>query len=114
MKKLVFKIATGIVLLSTALLLGTTGAKAAPPLPVEQLTGGHSVKVAPDQRIYVMDSVFLHLIDSRLNIYDRNTGKFLGMIPTAFNDRLCSLRTASRSTSPPRISSASLGASVQM
>ncbi len=86
MKKPVFRISTGLSLLSAALLLGTaSGVQAAPPLPVEQLTGGHSVKVAPDQRIYVMDSVFFHLTDSRLKEFDRSTGKLLGMIPTAFN-----------------------------
>ncbi|MHA3903978.1 amine dehydrogenase large subunit [Castellaniella sp. WN] len=86
MKKPAFRISTGAGLLSAALLLGSApGVQAAPPLPVEQLTGGHSVKVAPAERIYVMDAVFFHLTDSRLNMFDRGTGKFLGMIPTAFN-----------------------------
>jgi len=86
MKNPVFRISTVGGLLSAALLLGSApGVRAAPPLPVEQLTGGHSVKAAPDERIYVMDAVFFHLTDSRLNQFDRGTGKFLGMIPTAFN-----------------------------
>ncbi|MFV0282449.1 MAG: amine dehydrogenase large subunit [Castellaniella sp.] len=86
MKKTAFRISTGVSLLSAALLLGSAmGVQAAPPLPVEQLTGGHTVKVTPADRIYVMDSVFSHLTDSRLNMFDRSSGKFLGMIPSSFN-----------------------------
>lgn len=86
MKKPAFRISTGASLLSVAVLLvSASGVRAAPPLPVEQLTGGHTVKTAPADRIYVMDAVFFHLTDSRLNQFDRSTGKFLGMIPTSFN-----------------------------
>ncbi|WP_323012123.1 amine dehydrogenase large subunit [Castellaniella sp.] len=85
MKKVVFRLSSLASLLSMALLVGVTTNVTAQNLPVEQLTGGHSVKVDPADRVYVMDAVFMHLTDSRFNQFDRNTGKFLGMIPTSFN-----------------------------
>lgn len=85
MTKTAFRRSSLAGLVSLALLMGGATASAAENLPVEKLTGGHTVKVDPAQRIYVMDAVFMHLTDSRLNQFDRSTGKFLGMIPTSFN-----------------------------
>lgn len=85
MKQSALRLSSLAGLLSIALLLGATSESLAENLPVEKLTGGHSVKVDPAQRVYVMDAVFPHLTDSRFNMFDRNTGKFLGMVPTAFN-----------------------------
>ncbi|WP_066457977.1 amine dehydrogenase large subunit [Castellaniella caeni] len=85
MKKTVLRRSSQAGLLSLALLVGGTAASLAANLPVEKLVGGQSVKVDPAQRVYVMDAVFMHLTDSRLNQFDRKTGKFLGMIPTSFN-----------------------------
>jgi aralkylamine dehydrogenase heavy chain/methylamine dehydrogenase heavy chain len=72
-------------ILAAALLVGTAGHAQTTNQPKEKLTGGHTVKGNPADRIYVMDSVFNHLTDSRLNLFDGPTGKFLGMVPTAFN-----------------------------
>ncbi|MFT0533715.1 amine dehydrogenase large subunit [Castellaniella hirudinis] len=83
MKKTAFRRTSLAGLLSIGLLAGAGAA--ADNLPVEVLTGGHSVQVDPADRVYVMDAVFMHLTDSRFNQFDRATGKFLGMIPTSFN-----------------------------
>ncbi|TEA76896.1 amine dehydrogenase large subunit [Allopusillimonas ginsengisoli] len=56
--------------------------------PMEELTGGHTLPADASQRVYVMDSVFQHLTESRLNIFDGATGKFLGMIPTSYNGHM--------------------------
>lgn len=53
--------------------------------PRETLTGGHSVAAPQENRIYVMDSVFNHLTESRVHVFDVTNGKFLGMVPTSFN-----------------------------
>lgn len=44
-----------------------------------------NVQGNPVNRIYVMDADFHHIIDSRLNLFDLRTGKFLGMVSTGFN-----------------------------
>lgn len=56
--------------------------------PLERLTGGHKLSEDAKDRIYVMDTVFNHLTESRVHIFDGATGKFLGMIPTSFNGHM--------------------------
>src|SRR5690606_1906079 len=77
-----FKVSTAAALLG---LLALGGGAQAQDKPREVLTGGHSVSAPQENRIYVMDSVFMHLTESRVHVYDYTTGKFLGMVPTAFN-----------------------------
>ncbi|PND35856.1 amine dehydrogenase [Achromobacter pulmonis] len=57
-------------------------------LPVEELKGGARLPPATPHRLYVMDAVFNHLVDSRINIYDGDTRKFLGLVPTSFNGHM--------------------------
>lgn len=57
-------------------------------LPVEELKGGTRLPPATSHRLYVMDAVFNHLVDSRVNIYDGDTMKFLGLVPTSFNGHM--------------------------
>ena len=57
-------------------------------LPVEELKGGTRLPPATPHRLYVMDAVFNHLVDSRVNIYDGDSGKFLGLVPTSFNGHM--------------------------
>jgi methylamine dehydrogenase heavy chain len=35
-----------------------------------------------------MDTSFNHMVDSRVNLYDGDSGKYLGMIPTSFNGHM--------------------------
>lgn len=74
--------------LLAATLLAFSLPTAAQHKPLEELTGGHSLPADASQRIYVMDSVFQHLTDSRVNIFDGATGKFLGMVPTNYNGHM--------------------------
>jgi len=57
-------------------------------LPIEELKGGTRLPPATPHRLYVMDAVFNHLVDSRVNIYDGDTLKFLGLVPTSFNGHM--------------------------
>ncbi|MBD9477164.1 amine dehydrogenase [Achromobacter sp. ACM01] len=57
-------------------------------LPVEELKGGTRLPPATPHRLYVMDAVFNHLVDSRVNIYDGDSFKFLGMVPASFNGHM--------------------------
>ncbi|SSW65972.1 Aralkylamine dehydrogenase heavy chain [Achromobacter veterisilvae] len=57
-------------------------------LPVEELKGGARLPPATPHRLYVMDAVFNHLVDSRVNVYDGDTMKFLGLVPTSFNGHM--------------------------
>ncbi|MGE8638916.1 MAG: amine dehydrogenase large subunit [Achromobacter sp.] len=57
-------------------------------LPVEELKGGTRLPPATPHRLYVMDAAFNHLVDSRVNIYDGDSGKFLGLVPTSFNGHM--------------------------
>jgi methylamine dehydrogenase heavy chain len=57
-------------------------------LPVEELKGGTRLPPATPHRLYVMDAVFNHLVDSRVNIYDGDAMRFLGMVPTSFNGHM--------------------------
>jgi len=57
-------------------------------VPVETLTHGHVLPADAGERIYVMDAVFMHLFESRVNIFDGANGKFLGMVPTAYNGHM--------------------------
>lgn len=82
-------------LLATVLLLGP-GWAAAQQAPLETLTGGHVLPADASQRVYVMDSVFQHLTESRLNIFDGVTGKFLGMVPTSYNGHMQLSKDGSR------------------
>ncbi|MGE8588245.1 MAG: amine dehydrogenase large subunit [Alcaligenes sp.] len=66
-------------------LLALAGGAQAQDKPREVLTGGHSVAAPRENRIYVMDSVFNHLTESRVHVYDVTNGKFLGLVPTSFN-----------------------------
>lgn len=56
--------------------------------PKETLTAGAKLSTEAQDRLYVMDTVFDHLTESRLHIFDGATGKFLGMIPTSFNGHM--------------------------
>ncbi len=47
-----------------------------------------SIEVAPADRLFVMDSNFHHLTDSRVNVFDKRNGKFLGFVPTSFNGQM--------------------------
>lgn len=64
------------------------GAMAQQYQPMERLTGGHKLSPEAQDRIYVMDTVFHHLTESRVHIFDGANGKFLGMIPTSFNGHM--------------------------
>jgi methylamine dehydrogenase heavy chain len=55
---------------------------------VEELKGGTRLPPATPHRLYVMDAVFNHLVDSRVNIYDGDSFKFLGMVPASFNGHM--------------------------
>jgi methylamine dehydrogenase heavy chain len=57
-------------------------------LPVEELKGNARLPPATPHRLYVMDAVFNHLVDSRVNVYDGDTMKFLGLVPTSFNGHM--------------------------
>lgn len=74
--------------LTTVLGLMAITASAQKMEPMETLTGGHKLSADAQDRIYVMDTVFNHLTESRLHIFDGETGKFLGMIPTSFNGHM--------------------------
>jgi len=57
--------------------------------PLERLTGDHSIsEEGKENRIFVLDAVFNHLSDSRVHVFDGETGKFLGMIPTSYNGHM--------------------------
>lgn len=56
--------------------------------PAERLTGGHKIPAEITNRVYVLDAVFHHLTDSRVHVFDGDTGTFLGMIPTNFNGHM--------------------------
>src|SRR5690606_14646686 len=75
-------------LLTAVLLAGPAAWAVAQQAPIETLTGGHVLPADASKRVYVMDSVFQHLTESRLNIFDGETGKFLGMIPTSYNGHM--------------------------
>lgn len=83
-----FKKRSALLLAATALglLAGVVGAQGNQPM--ERLTGGHKLSEDAQDRIYVMDTVFNHLTESRIHIFDGATGKFLGMIPTSFNGHM--------------------------
>lgn len=53
--------------------------------PYERLDSSVTIKQDMADRVFLMDSVFMHLTESRLNVFDVKTGKFLGMVPTSFN-----------------------------
>ena len=56
-------------------------------LPVE-VKGGTRLPPATPHRLYVMDAAFNHLVDSRVNLYDGDSLKFLGLVPTSFNGHM--------------------------
>jgi amicyanin-dependent methylamine dehydrogenase large subunit len=47
-----------------------------------------AVNVSPADRIYVMDSAFMHIADSRINVFDKRDGRFLGFVSTGFNGQM--------------------------
>ena len=47
-----------------------------------------SIEVAPADRLFVMDSNFHHLTDSRVNVFNKRSGKFVGFVPTSFNGQM--------------------------
>ena len=47
-----------------------------------------SIEVPPADRLFVMDSNFHHLTDSRVNVFNKRTGKFVGFVPTSFNGQM--------------------------
>jgi len=53
--------------------------------PRETLTDNILLPADTRERVYVMDTVFNHFFESRLNVFDGRSGKFLGMVPTAYN-----------------------------
>ncbi|MGG4773069.1 amine dehydrogenase large subunit [Paenalcaligenes sp. Me52] len=73
-----------------ALVLGgvALGAQAQQFKPLETLTDGHALTTDAQDRIYVMDTVFMHMTESRVHVFDGKTGRFLGMIPTSFNGHM--------------------------
>lgn len=70
-----------------AALAAAAGASRA-DLPVEELKGGTRLPPATPHRLYVMDAAFNHLVDSRVNLYDGDSLKFLGLVPTSFNGHM--------------------------
>lgn len=58
--------------------------KLAKAQPLEEFSGGHSVQGEPANRIYVVDTVFNHMIASELHVFDASDGKFLGLVPLSF------------------------------
>ena len=69
-----------------AALAAAAGASRA-DLPVE-VKGGTRLPPATPHRLYVMDAAFNHLVDSRVNLYDGDSLKFLGLVPTSFNGHM--------------------------
>ena len=52
------------------------------------MKGGTRLPPATPHRLYVMDAAFNHLVDSRVNLYDGDSLKFLGLVPTSFNGHM--------------------------
>ncbi|MGO3889682.1 MAG: amine dehydrogenase large subunit [Paenalcaligenes sp.] len=73
-----------------AMVLGgvAIGAQAQQFKPLETLTDGQKLSADAQDRIYVMDTVFMHMTESRVHVFDGKTGRFLGMIPTSFNGHM--------------------------
>ena len=63
-----------------------------PRVPGGSARGGterrHRLPPATPHRLYVMDAAFNHLVDSRVNLYDGDSLKFLGLVPTSFNGHM--------------------------
>lgn len=57
-------------------------------LPIEELKGGTRLPPANAHRLYVVDVAFNHMVDSRIHVYDGDTGKFLGLVPTSLNGHM--------------------------
>lgn len=79
-----------------AVMLVCSSLAAAQQKPLETLTGGHALSNDASQRLYVMDSVFFHLTESRVGVFDGASGKFLGMIPTSYNGHMLPSRDGKR------------------
>lgn len=81
----------GLLATSAALMLsiGTAAAQSNPTSadmrPTDVVDVEARVPGNPVNRVYVYDSVFAHLTDSRLNIYDGTNGEFVGMLSNSFN-----------------------------
>jgi len=53
--------------------------------PVETLTDNRLLPPDTRGRVYVMDAVFHHMFESRMNVFDGRSGQFLGMVPMGYN-----------------------------
>jgi len=53
--------------------------------PVETLTDNRLLPADTRERVYVMDAVFHHMFESRMNVFDGRSGQFLGMVPMGYN-----------------------------
>lgn len=68
----------------TALCLAPTWA-ATPPEPLEPETlGTRKIDPTVTQRVYVADIAIQHISDGRIRVFDASSGRFLGMISTAY------------------------------
>jgi len=56
--------------------------------PMETVTGGVRLSEDASERVYVADSVFMHLFESQIRVYDGGTGKFLGLIPMGYGGHM--------------------------
>jgi len=56
--------------------------------PMETLTSGIRLPDDASERVYVADSVFMHLFESQIRVYDAGSGKFLGLIPMGYGGHM--------------------------
>jgi len=56
--------------------------------PMETVTGGVRLPDDASERIYVADTVFMHVFESQARVYDGATGKFLGLIPMGYGGHM--------------------------
>jgi len=54
-------------------------------VPVETLSDNRLLPQDTRGRVYVMDAVFQHMFESRMNVFDGQSGQFLGMVPMGYN-----------------------------
>lgn len=60
------------------------GASTPAPLPAETLGSGGSIASSSTERVYVTDIVISHISDGRIRVFDARSGRFLGMVSTAY------------------------------
>jgi len=56
--------------------------------PMETLTSGTLLPDDASERVYVADSVFMHMFESQIRVYDGGSGKFLGLIPMGYSGHM--------------------------